>query len=41
MEKLTSKDIVVGAKFNRWTVLETNVINPASKAKNPPKMALC
>ena len=41
MEKLTSKDIVIGAKFNRWTVLETNVINPASKAKNPPKMALC
>lgn len=37
----TSKDVVVGAKFNRWTVLEIDVINPESKAKKPPKMALC
>lgn len=41
MQKLTSKDIVVGAKINRWTILATNVTNPNSKAKNPPKMALC
>ena len=41
MQKLTSKDIFVGAKFNRWTVLEVNVINPNSKAKKPPKTALC
>lgn len=30
-----------GEKYNRWTVLETNVINPESKAKHPPKMAKC
>ena len=36
-----SKDVIVGAKFGRWTVLEVNVINPQSKAKKPPKMALC
>lgn len=41
MEKKTSKDIVVGAKFGRWTILETNVKNPNSKAKNPPRTALC
>ena len=41
MEKKTSKDIVVGAKFGRWTILEINVKNPNSKAKNPPRTALC
>lgn len=41
MEKRTSKDIKVGAQFNRWTVLEVDVINPESKAKNPPRMAYC
>lgn len=30
-----------GAKFGRWTVLEINVTNPNSKAKKPPKCALC
>ena len=39
--KKSSKDIIVGAHFGRWTVLQINVINPNSKAKNPPKMALC
>lgn len=38
---MTSKDIKVGARFGRWKVLEINTINPNSKAKNPPKMALC
>lgn len=41
MNKRSSKDIVVGAKFGRWTVISTNVKNPKSKAKNPPKCALC
>lgn len=41
MEQKTSKDVVVGAQFNRWTVLEVDVINPKSKAKNPPRMAYC
>lgn len=39
--KKTSKDIIKGAKFGRWTVLETNVKNPNSKAKNPPRTAFC
>ena len=39
--KKTSKDIKVGEKFGRWTILEIDTINPNSKAKNPPKMALC
>ena len=30
-----------GAKFGRWTVLKINVTNPNSKAKKPPKCALC
>lgn len=38
---MTSKDIKVGARFGRWKILEINTINPNSKAKNPPKMALC
>ena len=33
--------IKVGAKFGRWTILEVNTVNPNSKAKQPPKMALC
>ena len=41
MNKRSSKDIIVGAKFGRWTVISTNVKNPKSKAKNPPKCALC
>lgn len=41
MQKRSAKDVVVGAKFNRWTVLEIDVKNPNSKAKKPPKMALC
>lgn len=41
MNKKKSQDIVVGAKFGRWTILEINTKNPASKAKNPPRMALC
>lgn len=41
MKTRTSKDIVVGAHFGRWTVLEVGVKNPNSKAKNPPRMALC
>ena len=41
MEKRTSKDIQIGAKFGRWTILQIDVINPDSKAKNPPKNALC
>lgn len=40
MEK-SSKDVVPGAVFGRWTVLETNVVNPQSKAKKPPRMAFC
>lgn len=31
----------VGEKYNRWTILEIDVINPKSKAKHPPKMAKC
>lgn len=38
---MNSKDIVIGAKFGRWKVLQINVINPNSKAKNPPRMAFC
>lgn len=38
---MTSKDVKVGAIFGRWKVLEVNTVNPKSKAKNPPKMALC
>lgn len=41
MNKKTSKDVVVGAKFGRWTVQEIGVKNPNSTAKNPPKCALC
>lgn len=41
MEKRTSKDVVVGAKFGRWTVLELDVKNPNTKAKNPPRFVLC
>lgn len=41
MDIKTSKDIIVGAKFGRWTVLQTNTLNPNCKAKHPPKMALC
>ena len=33
--------IKVGDMFGRWLVLEIDTINPQSKAKNPPKMALC
>lgn len=33
--------IKVGAKFGRWTILQVNTVNPNSKAKKPPKMALC
>lgn len=36
-----SNIIKVGAKFGRWTILQIDVINPNSKAKKPPKMALC
>lgn len=39
--KKSSKDVVVGAAFGRWTVLQTDVINPKSKAQKPPKMAYC
>ncbi len=38
---MTSEDIKVGAQFGRWKVLQINTINPKSKAKHPPKMALC
>lgn len=38
---MSSKDIQIGAMFGRWKVLEINTINPNSKAKHPPKMALC
>lgn len=41
MNKKTSKDIIVGAKFGRWTVQKVGVKNPNSIAKNPPKTALC
>lgn len=41
MKTKTSKDVIVGAKFGRWTVLQIGVKNPESKAKNPPSMALC
>ena len=40
-KKRTSADVVVGAKFGRWTVLEVNVKNPESKAKKVPRQALC
>ena len=30
-----------GEKYNRWTILEVDVINPESKSKKPPKMAKC
>lgn len=35
------QNIKVGDKFGRWTVLQINVVNPDSKAKHPPKTALC
>lgn len=41
MNKKTSADVVVGAKFGRWTVLEVNLRNPNSKAKYKPRVALC
>lgn len=41
MDKKTSKDIQVGAKFGRWTILEINTKNPKSKAARPPRVALC
>lgn len=41
MNKKTSKDVIIGAQFGRWTVLEINTKNPASRAKNPPRVALC
>lgn len=41
MNKKTAKDVVVGAQFNRWTVIEVNVKNPNSQAKKPPRTALC
>lgn len=34
-------NIKPGDKFNRWTVLEIEVYNPDSKAKQPIKMAKC
>ena len=35
------EQVHVGDHFGRWTVLEIDVYNPASKAKNPVKMAKC
>ena len=39
--KKTSADVVVGARFGEWTVIEVNVKNPNSKAKVVPRSALC
>ena len=38
---MNSKDVKVGAKFGRWTVLEIGVYDPNSKAKQKVKKALC
>ena len=35
------EQIYVGAKFGRWTVLDTDLLNPNSKAKQKVKHALC
>ena len=35
------EQIYVGAKFGRWTVLDTDLLNPNSKAKQKVKYALC
>lgn len=37
----SAKDITVGSKWGRWTVLEVGVYNPKSKAKIKIPMALC
>ena len=37
----TKKDVIVGARFGAWTVLEIEVKNPNSKAKRIRKGALC
>lgn len=31
----------IGKKYNRWTVIKVNQINPASQAQHPPKCWLC
>lgn len=38
---MSNNTIKIGDKFGRWTVIEINTVNPESKAKKPPKMALC
>lgn len=40
-KQYSTKDVIPGAKFGRWTVLEIGVINPNPKAKKPPKTAKC
>lgn len=40
-KQLTRADVIPGARFGRWTVLEINVKNPQSKAKRPLNMAKC
>lgn len=37
----TKNDVIVGAKFGKWTILEREVKNPNSQAKRVRKGALC
>lgn len=37
----SKKDLFIGKKIGRWTILEMGVHNPNSKAKKPVPMALC
>ena len=37
----TKNDVIVGAKFGKWTVLEREVKNPNSRAQRVRKGALC
>lgn len=37
----SAKDITIGSRWGRWTVLEVGVYNPESKAKIKVPMALC
>lgn len=37
----TSKDVIIGSRWGRWTVLEVGVYDPNSKAKKKVRKVLC
>ena len=37
----TSKDVIVGSRWGRWTVLEVGVYDPNSKEKKKVRKVLC